>query len=169
MVLDVDLNTPVVESFGEEGTSSYPPSSQEAQGGQQGAPLRPAAPIDVDLIDDDVFVSSARAFSEAKQNSRRNRGRTIIDVDLEESTTTRHAANHRNKRLRVPSNQRIINCESYVNLEGCANSMGDKFRPIEQETMPPQPPPPPYKEPSFNCPVPFGSTFLQRVNLRERC
>ncbi|GAB4843750.1 hypothetical protein Ancab_013715 [Ancistrocladus abbreviatus] len=84
MVFDVDLNAPLPETeiFNDEGTSSHLPSSQQVEGGQapassqhveggqnlalgqrqQGFPP-PPVPIDVDSIDDDVIVSSPRAFA----------------------------------------------------------------------------------------------------------
>ncbi|GMH30945.1 hypothetical protein Nepgr_032788 [Nepenthes gracilis] len=151
MVLNVDLNVPVVENFGEEGTSSHPPTFQEAEVCQQ-------VTLDVDSIDDDVLFTSPMAFAEAKHNSRRSRGRTIVDIDLEEST--KRAGNNRNKRQRVPSNQAIINCESYVNLELSASNMRNGMR-----AMSPLSPPP--KEPTFNCPVCMGPLVEEMsTNLR---
>ncbi|KAK8658542.1 hypothetical protein V6N13_036745 [Hibiscus sabdariffa] len=46
-------------------------------------PVHPAPPetIDVEAIDDDVIESSALAFAEAKNNSRRSRRRAVVDVD----------------------------------------------------------------------------------------
>ncbi|KAL7263951.1 hypothetical protein ACSBR1_001992 [Camellia fascicularis] len=121
MVLDVDLNVPPSENRDQEGTSAHA-NSQDMEPGQQGGPV-PPAPIDVDDLDDDVVISTSRAFAEAKNNSRRNRGSTIVvDVDSEERMS-RVASNTRNKRRRVNTNQTIINCDLYINLEGTSNSM----------------------------------------------
>lgn len=144
VALDVDLNAlPPCENHNGEGTSSN-------QAGQQAGPQQPVPePIDVDLLDDDVVLSSPRAFAEAK---RRNRGRNVVDVEVVGSITWQ-AGNNRNKRHRVPSNPTIINCESYVNLEMLAESaVGNDCRGARTVAAAPPPPPPP-KEATFNCPV----------------
>ncbi|KAE8671161.1 cell division control protein 45-like protein [Hibiscus syriacus] len=71
----LDLNVPPSEIREHEGTSQ--------QAGSEELIDRPAPPatIDVETIDDDVIESSAIAFAEAKTNSRRSRGRTVVDVD----------------------------------------------------------------------------------------
>ncbi|KAK7273690.1 hypothetical protein RIF29_14749 [Crotalaria pallida] len=61
--MDLDLNHPPPS----EGPSTY---------------QLPVAMIDLDSFDDDVLESSPRSFAQAKTNSRRTRGRTIVDVDL---------------------------------------------------------------------------------------
>ncbi|CAL5388048.1 unnamed protein product [Camellia sinensis] len=152
MVLDVDLNVPPIENRDQEGTSAHA-NSQDMEPGQQGGPV-PPAPIDVDDLDDDVVISTSRAFAEAKNNSRRNRGSTIVvDVDsaysIAEERMSRVASNTRNKRRRVNTNQTIINCDLYINLEGTSNSMKENVQCVK-----PSPPPP--KEPTFNCPVCMG-------------
>ncbi|XP_057965775.1 uncharacterized protein LOC131156258 isoform X2 [Malania oleifera] len=137
MALDLDLNhLPPNESGDQEGTSSRV-APQE---------LQPAL-IDVDaIIDDDVVISSPRAFAEAKNNARRQHGTTVVhDVESGEQTT-RFTCNNRNKRRRVPENQTIINCDLYINLEGSNNT--------KSHGMPPPPPPP--KEPTFSCPICMG-------------
>jgi len=63
MVLDVDLNAPPYENCNEVGTSSHAPVVREVPSIQQGPPPQPVA-IDVDCIDDDVILSSPRAFAE---------------------------------------------------------------------------------------------------------
>ncbi|KAI3506924.1 hypothetical protein L1887_21569 [Cichorium endivia] len=101
------------------------------------------APIDVEELDDDVVISSPRAFEEAKNKSRRTRRPLVVDVESEEVTT-------RLKRRRgVP----VINCEVYVNLEGSSGSMRGRPQPV----VAPPPPPPPPPEPTFSCPVCMGS------------
>ncbi|KAL3828916.1 hypothetical protein ACJIZ3_017718 [Penstemon smallii] len=138
-VLDVDLNVPLFGSQDQEGISNciY---SQDRQAGQQGDASLPT-PIDVETLDDDVVISSPRAFAEAKNNSRRNRGRRIVvDVESEERES-------RNKRRRVPSNQTFINCDTYINLEGNNNFESSKLLPAH---------PPPPKELTFSCPVCMG-------------
>ncbi|XP_044500980.1 E3 ubiquitin-protein ligase RNF4-like isoform X2 [Mangifera indica] len=142
-----DLNAPPCESRDREGTSNDI-SLQEVQASQQGLSI-PPAPIDVEAIDDDVIESSPRAFAEAKNNSRRNRGRNIV-VDVDSGRTTRLTNNNRSKRRRVSPNSTIVNCGFYINLEGTSNSMRERV------SMPPPPPPPPPKEPVFTCPICMG-------------
>ncbi|XP_058730195.1 uncharacterized protein LOC131602187 [Vicia villosa] len=143
-VLDLDLNrVPAGENREQEGPSTQlEPQVLETQANnqQQQPPL-----IDVEAIDDDVIESSPRAFAEAKNNSRRNRSRTIVDVDLVEEQN-RVNNNNRNKRRREPPNQTIINCDLYINLEGSSSS------PVESVKKLPEPP----KEPVFNCPICMG-------------
>uniref|UniRef100_A0A5B6ZAU7 RING-type domain-containing protein n=1 Tax=Davidia involucrata TaxID=16924 RepID=A0A5B6ZAU7_DAVIN len=144
MALDVDLNALPTENRDQEGTSANA-GSHDVQVGQLGVSV-PPAPINVESFDDDVIISSPRAFAEAKNNSRRNRGRTVV-VDVDSERTSRH------KRRRVSSNQMIINCDLYVNLEGSSYSTKDSVRSM---ASPPPPPPPPPKEPTFSCPVCMG-------------
>ncbi|KAK6163713.1 hypothetical protein DH2020_000577 [Rehmannia glutinosa] len=146
-MLDVDLNAvPPCESRDPEGTSIRT-RSQDRQAAQENATL--PSPIDVEAIDDDVIISSPRAFAEAKNNSRRTREHTIV-VDLESDERSA-----RNKRRRVSTNQTIINCDLYINLDGCSNS---KRKSGQSVTLPPPPPPPPPpKEPTFSCPVCMGA------------
>ncbi|KAL5562132.1 hypothetical protein UlMin_031879 [Ulmus minor] len=143
-VMELDLNrAPPGDNRDQEGTSTQV-STQPAQTSQQGISVPPAA-IDVDAIDDDVIESSPRAFAEAKNKSRRIRGRAIVDVESEEQTRPTH---NNNKRRRPTTNNTIINCDYYINLESNSNSM--------RESVPPPPPPPPPKEPTFNCPICLG-------------
>jgi len=80
-ILDLDLNTaPPSDNRDQEGTSTQVVPN-EIETGQLGRSV--PAMIDVEAIDDDVIESSPRAFAEAKNNSRRNGGRTIVDVDIE--------------------------------------------------------------------------------------
>ncbi|XP_004505743.1 uncharacterized protein [Cicer arietinum] len=151
-VLDLDLNrvpagdNPAGENREQEGPSTQlGPQEVEVQANQQPLIVQlPPPMIDVEAIDDDVIESSPRAFAEAKNNSRRNRGRTIVDVDLEEQS--RVINNNRNKRRREPPNQSIINCDLYINLEGGSSST------LESVKKPPEPP----KEPVFSCPICMG-------------
>ncbi|KNA23985.1 hypothetical protein SOVF_020040 isoform A [Spinacia oleracea] len=141
MVLDVDLNVPPA-NFGEVGTSSHvAPVVAPVQAEQQRS-VPQVVPIDVDSLDDDVVLCSPRAFAEAKNNSRRNQTRTNV-VDIDRESSTRNAANQRNKRQRISTTLPIINCESYVISSGF---------PAQKRSVVPQPPPPP-PEPTFSCPV----------------
>ncbi|XP_034705573.1 E3 ubiquitin-protein ligase RNF4 [Vitis riparia] len=137
-VLNLDLNdAPPTDTRDQEGPSI------------RTMPVPPAA-IDVEAIDDEVVESSATAFAAARNNSRRIRGRTVVDVDLEVQTT--RPLNNRNKRRRAPPNQTIINDDRYINLES-SNSLLRENKPPEQTWhVPPLPP----KEPTFNCPICMG-------------
>ncbi|XP_022758714.1 E3 ubiquitin-protein ligase RNF4-like [Durio zibethinus] len=138
----LDLNVPPSELREQEGTSQQAgPEEVSSQ------PVQPAPPatIDVEAIDDDVIESSARAFAEAKKNSRRIYGRTVVDVDS--GRLARSTNNNQNKRRRLPPSPTVINCDHYINLESTPQS-------IVEETIKPQPPP---KEPTFNCPICMGS------------
>ncbi|KAL2329110.1 hypothetical protein Fmac_022537 [Flemingia macrophylla] len=136
--LDLDLNrVPAGDNREQEGPSNQS-GPQEVQVQQQ--PQAPQAPlIDVEAIDDDVVECTPRAFAEAKNYSRRNRGRTVVDVDSEDQT--RVTNNNHNKRRRF-ANHTIIICDEYINLEGGGSS----------KKTPPEPP----KEPVFNCPICMG-------------
>ncbi|XP_057808978.1 uncharacterized protein LOC131023453 [Salvia miltiorrhiza] len=143
-MLDVDLNAAPPCEIREHGVVSHHTRSQDRQDAVIIGTLPP--PIDVEALDDDVIISSPTAFAEAKNNSRRNRGRAIIvDVDNDERAS-------RNKRRRVPTNQTIINCDLYINLESSSNSMRKSG---QTAAVPPKPPVPP-KEPTFSCPVCMG-------------
>ncbi|KAB2075348.1 hypothetical protein ES319_A07G216700v1 [Gossypium barbadense] len=74
----LDLNAPPCEIIEQEGTSEQVGLKEVAC-----QPVHPASPatIDVEVIDDDVTETSATAFAEAKNNSRRSSGRTVVDVD----------------------------------------------------------------------------------------
>ncbi|KAL3517821.1 hypothetical protein ACH5RR_020410 [Cinchona calisaya] len=138
--LNVDLNAPPTDNRDQVGPSTRS-RSQDCETSREVAPM-PPAPIDLEAIDDDVMISSPRAFAEAKNNSRRNHGRTIVvDVESDEQSS-RASQNGLNKRRRVSANQTFINCDLYINLEAASNSA--------------PPPPPPPKEPTFNCPVCMG-------------
>ncbi|KAL6967998.1 hypothetical protein U1Q18_033801 [Sarracenia purpurea var. burkii] len=149
MVLEVEINVPSRENPAQEGSSSHS-NSQCVQAGQQGEFVLPA-PIDVEAFDDDIVISSPRSFAEAKNNSRRSRGSTIVvDVDSEERTYM-VGPNYPKQRRRVPSNQAFINCDLLINLEGSSNAMRENVRSLE-----PSPSSSPPKEPTFNCPVCMG-------------
>lgn len=141
VVLDIDINTPPCENLDEVGTSSHGLVHPEAESAQQVAPLQPVT-IDVDSLDDDVILCSPRAFAEAKNKARRNQGR--------------ESQARRNKRRRAPTNQSIINCDSYINLDGNGYAVQANGENLSQQpggTMQPHPPP---KEPTFSCPVCMG-------------
>ncbi|KAK2992447.1 hypothetical protein RJ640_025409 [Escallonia rubra] len=146
-LLDVDLNVaPPNENGDQEGTST-----RDGHSGIQGRSSVHPPPIDVETLDDDVTISSPRAFAEAKNNSRRTRPRTlVVDVESEERHS-RFSPSNRNKRRRTSANQTIINCDLYINLEGSSNSMREK---VQKVASPPPPPPP--KEPTFTCPICMG-------------
>ncbi|XWS31256.1 hypothetical protein CRYUN_Cryun23aG0061800 [Craigia yunnanensis] len=138
----LDLNVPPSEIREHVGTSQQ--AGSEEVTGQPVQPSPPAA-IDVEAIDDDVIESSARAFAEAKNNSMRSRGRTIVDVDS--GRLARSTNNNQNIRRRLPPSTTVINCDHYINLESTTQS-------LVEEIIKPQPPP---KEPTFNCPICMGS------------
>lgn len=62
MVLDVDLNVPPADNLVQEGTSTHSATLDEQNGQQRGSV--PPVPIDVEAFDDDVVISSPRAFAE---------------------------------------------------------------------------------------------------------
>ncbi|TYG45272.1 hypothetical protein ES288_D11G160700v1 [Gossypium darwinii] len=128
----LDLNVPPSEIREQEGTSQQAGYEDQTN---QSIQTGPPATIDVEAIDDDVIESSARAFAEAQNNSRRSRGRTVVDVD-----SARSSNNNQNRHRRLPPSSSIIN------LEISPQS-------IVQEITKPQPPP---KEPTFNCPICMG-------------
>ncbi|XVF21353.1 hypothetical protein REPUB_Repub12eG0083400 [Reevesia pubescens] len=138
----LDLNVPPSEVREQEGTSQQAGSEE-----MTGQPVQPAppAPIDVEAIDDDVIVSSARAFAEAKNNSRRSHGRTVVDVDS--GRPDRPTNNNQDRRRRLPPSATVINCDHYINLEGTTQL-------TVEDIIKPQPPP---KQPTFNCPICMGS------------
>lgn len=142
IVLNVDLNAaPPAENRDQEGVDVV---SGDTTHGLRGASLTPAA-IDVEALDDDVLISSPRAFAAAKNNSRRNQGRVIVlDVDSEDRTTR---GNSRDKRRRASTNQATNNGDFHIDLEGhSCSKRGDLKSAI----------PAPPKEPTFNCPVCMG-------------
>ncbi|KAB2075350.1 hypothetical protein ES319_A07G216700v1 [Gossypium barbadense] len=108
----LDLNAPPCEIIEQEGTSEQVGLKEVAC-----QPVHPASPatIDVEVIDDDVTETSATAFAEAKNNSRRSSGRTVVDVDS--GWLTRSTNNNQNKHRRPPPSQTVINCDHYINLE----------------------------------------------------
>ncbi|CAH1431933.1 unnamed protein product [Lactuca virosa] len=149
-VLDVDLN-------------DTPPNEDHEQ--VEGS--SPPVPIDVEELDDDVIISSPRAFEQARNSSRRIARRTsVIDVESEE------VGNHRNQRRRVQPEPQVLSGGLYVIWEGSSSSME------ERASLPSLPPPP---EPTFNCPVCMGplveegthqdlpSFHLLSLNLRSSC
>ncbi|GMN50286.1 hypothetical protein TIFTF001_019449 [Ficus carica] len=196
--LNLDLNcAPPGDNRDQEGTSTQA-RTQDLQSRQQDNSAPPAT-IDVEAIDDDVIESSPRAFAAAK-NKRRNRGRTVVDVESDLTHTLcvapslsvslilaeeRNRVAHGNhKRRRTASNQTIINCDLYINLESGGSSMLlfnlfynfklDPRRPpsdgsytllVAYSRTPlansptaenAKKPPPPPKEPTFTCPICMG-------------
>ncbi|XP_052211473.1 uncharacterized protein LOC127814187 isoform X2 [Diospyros lotus] len=148
VALDLDLNMEPAGNPDQEGNSGHT-NSQNVQAGQQGGSVLPL-PIDVDSFDDDVVISSARAFAEAKNNSRRNRQNTlVVDLDSEEREV---GTSNRNKRRRVSSSQIIINCDLYKNKN---------VESMEPSSLPPPPP----KEPTFSCPVCMGQ-FVEEMSTK---
>lgn len=166
--IDLDLNrvpageNPAAEHSNAQNPIAENPSGENREQGRRSSQLGPqevevqanqlqlvAQPeptlIDVEAIDDDdVVLSSPRAFAEAKNNSRRNRGRTVVDVDLEEQI--RLSNNNRNKRRRESPKRSIFNCDLYINLDASSSST------MESVKKPPEPP----KEPVFTCPICMG-------------
>ncbi|KAM7521831.1 hypothetical protein LguiA_011733 [Lonicera macranthoides] len=159
-VLDVDLNVPPPSENhrDQEGTSARAGSLQDGQAGEQGGSAPPPPPpIDLEAVDDDVIISSPRAFAEAINNSRRTQERAVVvDVDSEVSSS-RVIPNNRTKRRRLSPKaprQTIINYDLYINLDGSSNSMRENAQSAAAPAPPPPPPPP--KEPTFSCPVCMG-------------
>ncbi|KAK8631107.1 hypothetical protein V6N13_079870 [Hibiscus sabdariffa] len=134
----LDLNVPPSEIREQEGTS------QQAGSEELTDLSAPPATIDVEAIDDDVIESSATAFAEAKNNSRRSRGRTVVDVD---SGWPARPTNNNQNRSRRHLSPTVINCDHYINLESSPQSM-------VKEITKPKPAP---KEPTFSCPICMGS------------
>ncbi|KAL9275276.1 E3 ubiquitin-protein ligase RNF4-like protein [Drosera capensis] len=149
-----NVTIPATLNHIEEGTSSRPPDSHGSHAVQQGEPPQPTL-IDLDSFDDDVVVSSASAFAEAKNNARRNRKRNIVDVDSEEVAIS--GPSNRIKCRRVPPNQPTINCDAHIIKSTTYLVMTATPPPPPVATPPPPPPPPPPpKEPAFSCPVCMG-------------
>ncbi|XP_071717078.1 uncharacterized protein [Rutidosis leptorrhynchoides] len=165
-----DLNVPpVVENLelamgptnlvGQVGHGENPaiPVAHGAPAPQPAWPTQPA-PIDVEeLDDDDVVISSPRAFEEAKLRSRRRRRTVVFDLESED-VAFRNVHYQANKRRRIHTNPPIINHQLYVNLEESSSSnFLDHYRRKVQYYAPPlPPPPPPPPEPVFTCPVCMG-------------
>ncbi|XP_022727779.1 E3 ubiquitin-protein ligase RNF4-like [Durio zibethinus] len=145
----LDLNVPPSEIREQEGTS------QQAEPEEVTNQPAPAATIDVEAIDDDVIESSARAFAEAKTNSRRSRGRTVL-VDVDSGRPARSTNNNQNRHRRLPPSPTVINCDHYIILESAAKST------VVEEIIEPQPPP---KEPTFSCPICMGS-LIEEMSTR---
>ncbi|KAL8529178.1 hypothetical protein ACS0TY_006580 [Phlomoides rotata] len=142
-MLDVDLNVPPPFEIRDE---DVVPNSEMQAAQVGGSTLPPPIDVDEEVLDDDIMISSPRAFEEASKNARRNRRRPapgVVDVDSGPS---------RNRRRRTTPFQTIINCETYINLEGESNSTG-KVVPSAVAPPPPPAPPSPPKAPVFSCPV----------------
>ncbi|XP_028795372.1 E3 ubiquitin-protein ligase RNF4 [Neltuma alba] len=158
-VLGLDLNrAPPRANHLQEGPSVVS-ESRVVQAVQQPQFMQP---IDVEATDDDVIESTRSAFVEARNNSRRNRGRTIIDVDLDHvSQVTEISPNDcRGDSLC----QTVPNCDVYINLEGSSSSEREENI---KSTEPP-------KEPVFHCPIctkPFVEEVLTRCGhiFCKRC
>lgn len=141
-VLNVDLNAaPPGENRDQEGTSIHVESGAMTHG-QRGASLTPAT-IDVEAPDDDVIISSPRAFEAAK--NRRDQGRVIVlDVDSEDRMPR---GNSRDQRRRVSTNQATNSGDVHVDLEGHSCQ-----KRVDLKSAIPAPP----KELTFSCPVCMG-------------
>jgi len=165
MVLDVDLNVPPPSENrdqNQEGSSAHAGSQQTGQQGGSAPPPPPPPAIDLEAIDDDVIISSPRAFAEAINNSRRTQERTVVvDVDSE-AGSSRVIPYHRTKRRRLTqnapnsANPTIINCDLFINLDGSSNYLRENVQIVAPLPPPGPPPPPPPKEPTFSCPVCMG-------------
>lgn len=120
-------------------------ASQVVSNGQQEGSMPQI--IDVEAYDDDVILSSPRAFAEAKakNNSRRIRRRTNL-VDLEsEGQSTRISAHNLLNCRRGLFNQ-SMNHDPTIIVEASS-------RPVNATQPLPLPPP---VEPTFTCPVCLG-------------
>ncbi|XP_039025058.1 E3 ubiquitin-protein ligase RNF4-like isoform X2 [Hibiscus syriacus] len=132
----LDLNVPPSEIRELEGTSQQAGYEEQTIQSMQ---LGPPATIDVDAIDDDAIESSATSFAETRNNSRRNRGRTVVDVD----SGVAHMCpthNNPNRLRRLPTSPNVIDWESSTQS-------------VVEEIIVSQPPP---KAPTFNCPICMG-------------
>ncbi|XP_054778452.1 E3 ubiquitin-protein ligase BRE1-like [Prosopis cineraria] len=142
-VLDLDLNRDPPDVHQEqEGPSILSESRRVVQ-----------ADFDEEAADDDVIECTRSAFDEARNNSRRNRWRTIVDVDLDNASQRTEISP--NYRRRDSLNQTVPNLELTLNLEGNNNS--------ERETHIKSPEPP--KEPVFNCPI-CKQPFVEEMSTR---
>ncbi|KAL4571900.1 hypothetical protein LXL04_018667 [Taraxacum kok-saghyz] len=171
-ILDVDLNdTPPIEDHDHLAASLVLSLTYGGQGVDHGQvpltastpvtqPLQPQpVPIDVEELDDDVIISSPRAFEQARNSSRRVSRRTsVIDVEsgkhymIFDKEVGRYG-NNRNQRRRLHQQPQVLSDDSlYVILEGSGSSM-DESEPSVTVVPPPPPPPEP---PTFNCPVCMG-------------
>ncbi|CAH9075407.1 unnamed protein product [Cuscuta epithymum] len=143
--LNVDLNVmPPWENLNQEGTSTRS-VSQDMPHAQR--VTSSTEPIDIDgLDDDDVTILSRRAFAQAKNNLKRNRGQAaVVDVDSDECLL-RVTSTNTNKRRRARTNQPVTKTITCINLEEYNNS--------KEVALVLAPPPP--KEPVFSCPVCMG-------------
>ncbi|KAE8699554.1 TATA-binding protein-associated factor 2N-like isoform X1 [Hibiscus syriacus] len=139
----LDLNVPPNDIRELDGTSQQAGYGEQTS---QSVQLGPPATIDVEAIDDDVIESSARAFAEAQNNSRRNRGRTVVDIDsvgaahIPPLLGWRTTDNNQNRARRLSPSPSVINLE-------CSTQS------VVEEIITPQSP---QKEPTFNCPICMG-------------
>lgn len=145
IILDLNVPAAPIEDMNDEGTSvraeiqrGIPPNQQVSS--------QPPPPtfIDVDALEDEVVLSSPRAFQEARENARRNARTVVLDVDAEDHTG--------NKRRRILPQQTVINCEHYINLETYRVRKSQE----PSRIVAPHPPPSPPKEPVFSCPICMG-------------
>ncbi|KAK1353054.1 E3 ubiquitin-protein ligase RNF4 [Heracleum sosnowskyi] len=152
--LEVDLNVPPPTENREQGEiATDAAESHVGPSAQQRSSITPP-PIDLEALDDDVIISSPRAFAEAKNKAGRPRGRAIrVDVDLSISDGPSSRA-ARSKRGRGSTNQTIFDGNLFINLEGNGNSMRDNVASVSPVVPPPPPPP---KELVFTCPICMSS------------
>ncbi|XP_019708540.1 uncharacterized protein [Elaeis guineensis] len=166
---NVDLSAPFMETQMHEGTSN-PTSSQASQGAsapvssQRGSQL-PAndgshsLPIDVEAIDDDVLIiSSSSRFPQTTRSRRSHPVTVVLDEDLEvhptqagvtiDDSVTTLSLNSHNKRVRIPPNDMVINCNVYSAVKDNHNAKRKRVANphVEPEKVIP-------KEPSFTCPI----------------
>ncbi|KAI3760259.1 hypothetical protein L1987_50652 [Smallanthus sonchifolius] len=134
----LDLNAPPVENLEQAGGPALSvdqggiPVVYDSQVHQLSGSTQPAT-INLEELDDDVNISSVRAFDEAKNKSRRRT--LVVDVEaaqlihvmyMAEEAAIRLGLIQTNKRRRGHPNPPIINCELYVNLEGGSGSMRER-------------------------------------------
>ncbi|XP_008788876.1 E3 ubiquitin-protein ligase RNF4-like isoform X1 [Phoenix dactylifera] len=166
---NMDLNAPSMETQMHEGTSN-PVSSRASQGAsapmnsRRGSQL-PAndgshsLPIDVEAIDDDVLIiSSSSRFPQTMRSRTSHPVTVVLDEDhevhpaqagvaIEDSVTTLSLNSH-NKRVRIPPNTMIINCDVYSAVEDNHNVKRKRVANPHAEPEKAVP-----KEPTFTCPV----------------
>ncbi|XP_010547105.1 PREDICTED: E3 ubiquitin-protein ligase RFWD2 isoform X2 [Tarenaya hassleriana] len=144
----IDLNVIPNETRDQDGISNSGNAGGVTVGDNQGESVSAPPTIDLDAIDDDVVLSSASAFAEAKNKSTGARRRPVM-VDVDSGHTSRIPASISNKRRKVPPNQPVIDCDRVIMLT--------------EESV--SKPPPPREEPKFTCPI-CMSPFTQETSTK---
>ncbi|XP_010547106.1 PREDICTED: E3 ubiquitin-protein ligase RNF4 isoform X3 [Tarenaya hassleriana] len=98
----IDLNVIPNETRDQDGISNSGNAGGVTVGDNQGESVSAPPTIDLDAIDDDVVLSSASAFAEAKNKSTGARRRPVM-VDVDSGHTSRIPASISNKRRKEES------------------------------------------------------------------